>query len=188
MKTNKYYFLCTDLFSTLRIFVFSTLIITSVLVVAKSNLWYAAIITTSILIVKLLWDFGYVSVDSSNKQIIVRKPFRKISITNIAPYEYWWNYEFLVGSIEGESDSNERWKSTSNKVIVNLVLKNKNTSIAFNETIMLDTRHPNDAIYLEKSCEKNAHTVSIQRVDKLMKFLERHYPVDQFKIDDNYIQ
>ena len=136
----------------------------------------------------LLLDTGSISVDSNSKKIIIKKLFSEISINNIDPYEYWWNYDFNTGSIEGDNEYNKTGGSRSNKIIVNLVLKNQNKRITLIETISLDTRHPNDAIYLEEFNNKSTHTIYIQRIDRLMQFLEHHYFDGQFTIDENFLK
>ena len=181
---NKYYFLSTDIFSTLRIYVFTTLFIISIFVVINLNIWLAVIATSSLLAIKLIFDIGYIYVDHYTNKIIIRNLFRNISIKNIQPIEYWWNYDFQESDLENDQKSNSR----SNKVIVNLVLKNDTKRIRFKESIRLDTRHPNDTIHLEKFNTKNTYTISIQRVDKLMTFLESNLKNDQFSIEDRYLK
>lgn len=185
---NKYYFIETDLFSALRVYIFSFLFLTSiiVLVITSLSIWYAFIFTSIILAVILLLESGYISVDNYSKKITVKKLLSEISISNIDHYEYWWNYDFNTGSIEGDNEYNKTGGSKSNNIIVNLVLKNHNKRIAFIETIALDTRHPNDAIYLEQFNNKRSHTVYVQRIDWLMQFLDLNIPGGLFTIDENY--
>lgn len=187
---NKYYFIGTDLFSALRVYIFSVLILTSIIVLAITSLsiWYAFIFTTIILAIMLLLDTGSISVDGYGKKIIIKKLFSEISINNIDPFEYWWNYDFNTGSIEGDNEYNKTGGSRSNKIIVNLALKNQDKRIAFIESIALDTRHPNDAIYLEEFNNKSTHTIYIQRIDKLMLFLNSNLQNDYFFIDKHYIK
>ena len=184
---NKYYFIETDLFSALRVYIFSFLILTSIIVLAITSLsiGFAFIFTSTLLAILLFLDTGYIYIDSDNK-IIIKKLFSTRTISNIDHYEYWWNYDFNTGSIEGDNEFNKTGKSRSNKIIVNLVLKNQTTRIAFIETIALDTRHPNDAIYLEEYNNISTHTIHVQRIDRLMKFLKLHCSEDQFIIEEGF--
>ena len=154
------------------------------MVILTIDIWLAVITTSSLLVLKLIFDTGYIYVDNYTNRIIIKNLFRNISIQNIQPIEYWWNYDFQETDLENDQKSNSR----SNKVIVNLVLKNDSKRIRFKESIRLDTRHPNDAIHLEKFNNQNTHTICIQRVDKLMIFLESNLKHDQYCIEDRYLK
>ena len=188
MNDSKYFFLETDLFFTFRVFIISTLILVSVLIFTTLSLWYALAISTVALLFKLALDIGYISTESNINKITIRKLFKNVHINNTEPYEYWWNYGFQSGSIQEDLNLKNESNSRSNLVIVNLVLKNTNMRIAFKESIMLDTRHPNDAIYLEEFNTINHHVFCVQRVDKLMQFLETHLDQNQFAIQEDFIK
>ena len=184
---NKYYFLGTDLFPTLRLYIYSTLILVSIFVFVHIDIRIAIAITSSILTLLLILDSGFVIVDIYNKNIVIKNIYGKIVMSSIDPYEFWWNYEFDHGKIIADHAAIERrWKSRSNKVIVNLVLKNRTQRIRFKETIMLDTRHPNDAIYLEEYNNENTSIFYVQRIDKLMIYLQDNLKESEFTIDQKY--
>lgn len=181
---NKYYFLGTDLFSLLRVYVFSTLLLIAIFVVTATNIIIAPIITTLITAIKLASELGSIQVKNST-EILIKTVFHKTHIKDIKPFHYWWNYDFNTGSIDDISNNDKKWKSRSNKVIVNLILKNDNKNIHFKETITLDTRHPNDAIYLEEF-ENQYDIIPVQRIDKLMTFLNDNYIQDRFTINEKF--
>lgn len=185
---KKYYFIETDLFAALRFYIYATLILTSIIVLyfPTISLWMVLLLTSILLGFELLIDSGCVMVDEIQNDIIIRKLFLHASLNQIKSFEYWWNYDFHVGTKEENEEHDKKWTSRTNQVIVNLVLKNKNERIAFQETIRLDTRHPNDALHLEEFNNMSTHTFRIQRIDKLMQFLETYLPDQQWEIDGNF--
>ncbi len=182
--SSKYYFLSTDLFAFVRVYVFATLLLVAIFVLTSTDISLAPILTSLFATLKLVSDFGYIQVNNFS-EILIRKFFRKTYIDNIDPYHYWWNYDFQMKLNSDEKSNTPKWESRSNKVIVNLTLKNKDQRIQFKETITLDTRHPNDAIYLDKIKHEDT-IIPVQRVDKLMLFLKENYVKGQFKIAEEF--
>lgn len=182
---NKYYFISTDLFHWFRLYLFLTLILIALCVVSSINISLSPLVTTLLFALKLLMDSGQITVINST-QLQINRTLKSLSIINILPYKYWWNYDFNTGSPMDDTSENEAWKLRSNKVIVNLLLQNSDQKIHFKETIRLDTRHPNDAMHLEVFDNSSNNVIHIQRIDKLISFLKNAYNVGDFELHKDF--
>ncbi len=185
---NKYYFLSLDLFIIFRIYIYVVIILTFILVLSSTSLLYAIAIPSIITACLLFASIGYIYIDHQNKEIKIWSNFDTQKVKYPLIYEYWWSYNFYTGSLEYVSDMERKDSARSNKVIANLVLKTDKSRIGFKETISLDTRHPNDAKYIQKPIVNCISIFTVQRVDKLMTFLDANLEKSQYRIDQEYIK
>ncbi len=158
-SSETYIYQSIHLSIALRLYVFATLALLVILFVLKVALWVSPLISTSILGMIYLANLGIIQL-SSDGSILIQDRRRRIKLSSIDEKQSWWHYI-------------HRGKAIANDVHVILLVKDtEGQEVYFSETIMFDTRHPNEVPFRNQHIPEESTVIRVQRVDRLMAFLE----------------
>lgn len=167
-SSNTYLYQSVHLSVVLRLYVFATLALLVIFFVFKVALWLSPVISTSVLVLIYLFNLGVIRI-RPDRSIAIREIRQRINLGGISETRAWWHYI-------------HRGKAYANDVHVVLHVKDSaGREVYFSETIMFETRHPNELPFRDEHIPEGATVVRVQRVDQLEQFLE--VAIDEAEIE-----
>ena len=179
MSTPLYKFLNLHISIWIKYFIGSGLMALFLFTLFGYPLWIVPCAIGVVALIIYIVTYSSISIDYGLKtsKIIIKDALKSVTLESPIQADIWWNYTFRCQS-DGVIDLNDgsgTMPAREDDINVILELRDKNgQKVTFVEKIVFDFRFPNEANYSLEKVDETVPQFKVQRVDKLMKFLEHH--------------
>jgi len=130
-------------------------------------LWLSPVLATTTLAILFLISLGVITIPQSADRVTIRDLRTNLQLNPELEMKTWWHYV-------------HRGKAFANDIHAILYVKDsQGKEIYFSETIMFETRHPNEAPFRDEKIPDGSTVVQIQRIDRLHIFLNQMSPSEE---------
>lgn len=106
--------------------------------------------------------------------IVIKTANQSIILSTPIQADVWWNYTFK-SKITELNDGSPSSGAKANDINTMLEISDKSgPKVTFVEKIVFGSRFPNEANYSFDTIDESSSVFKVQRIDKLMNFLEDH--------------